>query len=76
MTRASPLAGSGVFGVIEDNRGPSGSPGPARGPAGGCSFLVVLSFPRGAGSCTGARAESCTGVPPSTTPRAESCARV
>jgi len=76
MTRASSLAGSGVFVIIEVDRGPSGPPDPDRGPAGGCSFLVVLSFPRGAGSCTGARAESCTGVPPSMTPRAESCARV
>ena len=76
MTRASSLDGSGVFVVVGVNRGPSGSPGPGRGPAGGCSFLVVLSFPRGAESCTGAPAESCTGVPPSTTPRAESCAGV
>ena len=76
MTRVSPHAGSGELIPDGHDRGPSGSPDPARGPAGGCPFLVVLSIPRCAESCTGARAEFCTGVPPTMTPRAESCARV
>ena len=45
MTRASSLAESGVFVVIEINRGPSGSPGPDRGTAGGCSSTPQPSDP-------------------------------
>ena len=48
MTRASSLAESGVFVVIEINRGPSGSPGPDKGPAGGCSSTPQPSDPPGA----------------------------
>ena len=51
MTRVSPLAGPGELIPGGVDRGPSGSPDPARGPAGGCSFLsrtyVILVLPKG-----------------------------